>query len=291
MLYSMTAYGSAEKNIGDLQCSVEIKTLNGKQFDVYAKIPQSLKSIETQLRSSIKEKLERGSVELIIYLKQFGDSKPVGINKELATFYRDKIKSLSNELELTADFSIDTILKLPEVVTTSHVNLQESELVEIITLCEKACDVVNIERKKEGAMLEKTLTNNITNIQENAVRVAPLEKERTATKKEKLKTHLKELADDEKFDENRLEQEIIYYIEKLDISEEQTRLDHHCKYFLELIKNTKSMKGKKLGFICQEIGREINTMGSKANDAEIQKLVVAMKDDLEQAKEQIANVL
>lgn len=291
MLYSMTAYGSAEKNIGDLQCSIEIKTLNGKQFDVYAKIPQSLKSIETQLRAAIKEKLERGSVELIIHLKQFGESKPVGINKELAIFYKEKIKTLSDELELSTDVSIDTILKLPEVVTTSNVKLSENELNEIVTLCKKACDVVHEERKKEGVMLEKTLTNNIKSIQSNATQVAPLEKERTEQKKDKLKTHLKELTEDETFDANRLEQEIIYYIEKLDISEEQNRLAHHCEYFLELLDNHTSMKGKKLGFICQEIGREINTMGSKANNADIQKLVVAMKDELEQAKEQIANVL
>ncbi len=291
MLYSMTAYGSAEKTIGNLQCSVEIKTLNGKQFDVYAKIPQSLKSIETQMRQDIKQKLERGSVELIINLKQFGDSKPVEINKQLAVFYRDKIRDLSKELELSADFSLDTILALPEVVTSGNSSLTEDELKEIIELCKNACDVVNDERKKEGNMLEKTLTQNITSIQAGAKEVEPLEKERATLKKEKLKTHLKELAEDEKFDTNRLEQEIIYYIEKLDISEEQTRLAHHCDYFLEQLKNNDSAKGKKLGFICQEIGREINTMGAKANHVEIQKLVVAMKDELEQAKEQIANVL
>ena len=215
----------------------------------------------------------------------------IGINKELAVFYRNAINDLSTELELTADFSLDTILRLPEVITTSNVSLCDDDLNEIILLCQQACDVVNEERKKEGDMLEKTLTQNVTNIQQAALQVDPLEKERATQKKDKLKAHLKELADDEKFDANRLEQEIIYYIEKLDISEEQTRLAHQSKYFLELIRNDESMKGKKLGFICQEIGREINTMGAKANHVEIQKLVVAMKDELEQAKEQIANVL
>ena len=148
MLYSMTAYGSAEKTIGNLQCSVEIKTLNGKQFDVYAKIPQSLKSIETQMRQDIKEKLQRGSVELMINLKQFGDSKPIGINKELAIFYRNAIRDLSDELELSADFSLDTILRLPEVITTSNVSLSEDDLIEITLLCKQACDVVNEERRK-----------------------------------------------------------------------------------------------------------------------------------------------
>ena len=291
MLQSMTAYGNAEKTIGDLQCSVEIKTLNGKQFDVYAKMPQSLKSIDTQLRQTIKNKLQRGSIELLINLKQFGDSKPIGINKELATFYRDKIRDLSSELELKADFSIDTILKLPEVVTTSHTALSEDDLQQIVSLCDEICDTVIEERKKEGVMLEKTLTQNVKTIQDLTAQIEPLEKERSLLKKEKLKTHLKELASDEKYDANRLEQEIVYYIEKLDISEEQTRLAHHCKYFLELIQDDKALIGKKLGFVCQEIGREINTMGAKANNVAIQKLVVGMKDELEQAKEQLANVL
>lgn len=291
MLQSMTAYGNAEKTIGDLQCAVEIKTLNGKQFDLYAKMPQSLKAIDTQLRQTIKNKLQRGSVELIVNLKQFGDGKPVGINKELAIFYKNKIKDLSKELDLAADLSIDTILKLPEVVTTSSASLSEENLQEIVSLCNIICDSVIEERKKEGLMLEKTLTQNIKTIQSITAQIEPLEKERSLLKKEKIKTHLKELGEDEKFDKNRLEQEIVYYIEKLDISEEQTRLAHHCKYFLELLENDQALIGKKLGFVCQEIGREINTMGAKANNAAIQKLVVGMKDELEQAKEQIANVL
>jgi len=158
-------------------------------------------------------------------------------------------------------------------------------------MCEEICDRVIEERKKEGSMLEKTLTNNIHTIQDIVAKIEPLEKERRNNKKEKLKSHLDDLSTDEKFDSNRLEQELIYYIEKLDISEEQTRLTHHCKYFLELLENEEDLVGKKLGFVCQEIGREINTMGAKANDAAIQKLVVGMKDQLEQAKEQIANVL
>ncbi len=291
MLQSMTAYGNAEKTIGNLQCAVEIKTLNGKQFDVYAKIPQSLKSIDIQLRQTLKNKLQRGSIELIINLKQFGDSKPIGINQELVTFYRDQIRTLSSSLELNADISLDTILKLPEVITTSSTSLSDEELQEIVILCDQICDTVIEERKKEGRMLEKTLIQNINTIQKITAQVEPLEQERSLLKKEKLKSHLKELADDEKFDPNRLEQEIVYYIEKLDISEEQTRLTHHCKYFLELIENDQILNGKKLGFICQEIGREINTMGAKANNAAIQKLVVSMKDELEQAKEQLANVL
>lgn len=291
MLQSMTAYGSAEKTIGELQCAIEIKTLNGKQFDVYAKMPQSLKSIDTQLRQAIKKKLQRGSVELIINLKQFGGSKPIGINKELVTYYRNQINEMSNELEINADFSLDTILKLPEVVTTSNVTLTEQNLQEIVSLCNNICDAVIEERKKEGTMLEKTLIQNIKTIQHITAEIEPLEKERRLLKKEKLKNHLKELKDDEKFDQNRLEQEIVYYIEKLDISEEQTRLAHHCEYFLELLLNDTALVGKKLGFVCQEIGREINTMGAKANHVAIQKLVVGMKDELEQAKEQIANVL
>jgi len=291
MLQSMTAYGSAEKKIGDLQCALEIKTLNGKQFDVYAKIPQSLKCIDIQLRQAIKKKLQRGSVELIIHLKQFGDSKPIGINKELALFYKNNIADLGSELGMDTNFSLDTLLKLPEVITTSYGELSEENLNEIISMCEEICDRVIEERKKEGSMLEKTLTNNIHTIQDIVAKIEPLEKERRNNKKEKLKSHLDDLSTDEKFDSNRLEQELIYYIEKLDISEEQTRLTHHCKYFLELLENEEDLVGKKLGFVCQEIGREINTMGAKANDAAIQKLVVGMKDQLEQAKEQIANVL
>jgi len=287
----MTAYGSAEKLIGDLQCSLEIKTLNGKQFDVYAKIPQSLKSIETQLRQLIRDQLQRGSVELIINLKQFGESKPVGINKELAVFYRETIRDLSEELELTSDFSLDTILRLPEVISTGNVVLSDDDLAAITSLCKNVCDIVNQERAKEGMMLATSLQQNIAAIQASASAIVPLEKERIAQKKEKITTQLKEFMADENFDPNRLEQEMIYYIEKLDISEEQTRLAHHCEYFLEQLQNDVIMKGKKLGFICQEIGREINTLGAKANDATIQKYVVAMKDELEQAKEQIANVL
>lgn len=291
MLQSMTAYGNAETTIEDLQCAVEIKTLNGKQFDVYAKMPQSLKSIDTKLRSVIKNKLQRGSVELLINLKQFGGGKPIGINKELVSFYKEQMQKMSAEFDFKSDVSLDTILQLPEVVTTSNTALSEEQLEQIVSLCDKICDTVIEERIKEGIMLEKTLTKNITTIQDITKQIEPLEKERSLLKKEKIKTHLKEAIDDEKIDQNRLEQELIYYIEKLDISEEQTRLEHHCKYFLELLENDTALIGKKLGFVCQEIGREINTLGAKANNAEIQKLVVSMKNELEQAKEQIANVL
>jgi uncharacterized protein (TIGR00255 family) len=291
MLQSMTAYGTAEKTIGDLQCTVEIKSLNGKQFDVYAKMPQNLKSIDTKLRHTIKKKLQRGSIELLVHLKQFGDSKPISINNELALFYKEKIKNLSQELNLSDEFNLDTILKLPEVISTSHPQLEEKHLEEIVLLCEEICDKVIIERKKEGDMLEKTLLKNISAIQNITVEIEPLEKERRKQKKDKISAHLKELETEDKFDKNRLEQEIVYYIEKLDISEEQTRLAHHCEYFLELVHSENELIGKKLGFVCQEIGREINTLGAKANNAAIQKLVVSMKDELEQAKEQIANVL
>lgn len=291
MLQSMTAYGHAEKTIEDLQCAVEIKTLNGKQFDVYAKMPQSLKAIDIQLRSVIKNKLQRGSVELLINLKQFGGGKPVVINKELVSFYKEQMQKMSAEFDFKSDVSLDTILQLPEVVSTSNTAMSDEQLQQIVSLCDTICDSVIEERKKEGLMLEKTLKKNITTIQDITKQIEPLEKERGLLKKDKIKAHLKDVMDDDKIDNNRLEQELVYYIEKLDISEEQTRLEHHCKYFLELLENDTALIGKKLGFVCQEIGREINTMGAKANHVAIQKLVVSMKDELEQAKEQIANVL
>jgi len=291
MLHSMTGFGRAERSVGDKVFLVEVKSLNGKQFDLRLTIPPLLKPFEFDVRNLLQEQLVRGSVECIVYIKQNGSAKPVTINKELAKAYYQPIAELSTELGLDAGAVLSTLLKLPDVITPTNDVLTADEWIGVKEVLMVAINELKSHRVNEGSSLEKDLLLRIENILIQQQVVAKLEPLRQQKIREGLKRTLEENVGKENYDDNKLEQELVYYIEKIDISEEQVRLKNHCDYFRSILVETDESKGKKLSFIMQEIGREINTTGSKAYDSEIQKYVVLMKDELEKAKEQVLNVL
>jgi uncharacterized protein (TIGR00255 family) len=291
MLLSMTGFGRAEQSVSDKTFLVEMRSLNGKQFDLRLLIPALLKPYEFDIRNTISEKLERGSVECVITLKQSGASKPVTINTELAKTYFQPVSDLANELGLNTGDILSTLLKLPEVITPSSEMLKENEWDEFKKVLLSAITDLTAHRKDEGKMLEEDLNLRIKNIELQQDVISTYEPQRRIKIRDGLKKVLEDNVGSDNYDENRLEQELIYYIEKIDISEEQIRLKNHCDYFKTVLNEKDNSKGKKLSFILQEVGREINTTGSKAYNSDIQKCVVLMKDELEKAKEQVLNVL
>ncbi|MEO6869961.1 MAG: YicC/YloC family endoribonuclease [Ginsengibacter sp.] len=291
MVASMTGFGRAEQLIKDKTYLVEIKSLNGKQLDINLKIPPLLKSYELDIRNLLQESLLRGTIECLIVIRQNGASKPVVINTDLIKSYYRQIEQLAGELHIDTNAVLSSLLRLPEVVAPSNEVLNDEDWADLKNVISAALEELNIHRREEGKSLEKELKLRIKNIEENEKKILELEPQRRIKMKANLAQTLEESAGKENFDPNRLEQEIIYYIEKIDIREEQVRLRNHCEYFLQILEDDEITKGKKLAFVTQEIGREINTTGSKAYDADIQRCVVLMKDDLEKAKEQIFNVL
>ncbi len=291
MLKSMTGFGRAEKAVGDKTFLIDIKSLNGKQFELMLKMPAFLKPFEFDIRKIISRQLGRGSIDCSINLKESGASKPVSINTELAKAYYKPIAALSAELGLDPSAILSTLIKLPEVITPTGETLTGEEWGIFAKIIEEAIADLNSHRLEEGKSLEKDLLLRINNIQKQQEAIILLEPQRKIKIKDGLVKMLEENVGKENYDANRLEQEIIYYIEKIDISEEQVRLKNHCEYFIALLAEDNDEKGKKLSFILQEIGREINTTGAKAYDSTIQKCVVMMKDELEKAKEQVLNAL
>ena len=291
MLRSMTGFGRAEQTMNDKTYLVEIKSLNGKQLEINLKIPPLLKPYEFDIRSLLQERLLRGSVECLIVVKQNGSAKPVVINTDLIKSYFKQIEELAAELSIDTNSVLSALLRLPEVVSPSNEVLDEKEWKHLKEVIELAIKELNNHRIEEGKSLDKELRLRIKNIHKQEEEIVKLEPKRRIRMKSELVQLLEENVGKENYDSNRLEQELIYYIEKIDIREEQVRLRNHCEYFLEILSDKEESKGKKLSFLIQEIGREINTTGSKAYDAEIQRCVVLMKDDLEKAKEQIFNIL
>jgi len=291
MLKSMTGYGRAEQSVNDKTFLIELRSLNGKQFEVTLKIPYLLKPYEFEIRNMLSEQLIRGSIECTIYLKQNGAARPVTINTELAAAYYQPMKDLSEKLQLDPAHILSTLLKMPEVIAPSTDVLSKEEWEGFRGILQQALAGISAHRDDEGAVLEKDLRLRISNIREQQDEVQRMEPNRKKKIRENLEKILNDNVGKENVDQNRLEQELIYYIEKIDISEEQVRLKNHCDYFLTLLDENEQAKGKKLSFILQEIGREINTTGAKAYDASIQKAVVMMKDELEKAKEQVLNAL
>jgi uncharacterized protein (TIGR00255 family) len=291
MLKSMTGFGRAEQAVGDKTFLVDIKSLNGKQFDLQLKMPAFLKPFEFDIRKILSEKLGRGTVDCVISLKETGNAKPVTINTDLAKAYYKPLEALSNELGLDKEGILATLIKLPEVITPTSETLTDDEWKTFTNIIQAAIDDLNYHRIEEGKALQKDLQLRIVNILKQQEEVDKLEPLRQQKIKEGITRLLEENVGKDNYDTNRLEQEIIYYIEKIDISEEQVRLKNHCDYFVSVMHENEESKGKKLSFILQEIGREINTTGAKAYDSTIQKCVVLMKDELEKAKEQVLNVL
>lgn len=291
MLKSMTGFGRAERAVGDKTFLVDIKSLNGKQFELSLKMPAFLKPFEFDIRALLSKKLGRGTVDCSISLKESGATKPVSINTDLAKAYYKPIAELSNALGLDPSHILSTLVKLPEVITPTGETLTDSEWDAFEKVVEAAIDNLTEHRLEEGRSLEQDLLLRIGNIEKQQQEVAQLEPLRKQKIREGLVKVLEEHVGKENYDPNRLEQELIYYIEKIDLSEEQVRLKNHCDYFKAIMLEPDEGKGKKLSFILQEIGREINTTGAKAYDSTIQKCVVLMKDELEKAKEQVLNVL
>lgn len=286
MLYSMTGYGKASAPVSNKKISIEIKTLNSKSQDIYTKIPNQYKEIELPIRQIIAEQLTRGKIDVLFTVESLDNSTPTQINKELAKAYFEDIQ-LTNEViqQENIDY-LSLILRMPDIFITSDVGLTDEEKDQIYSLVKTTCEEVNLFRRQEGEALEKDFTNYIETIRSLAEEVTKYEEERIDGVKQRLLKGLEEIGT---YDEARYHQELVYYIEKLDISEEKMRLANHLDYFLTTMKEESS--GKKLGFIAQEIGREINTMGSKCSHSEIQRLVVNMKDALEKIKEQVLNTL
>jgi uncharacterized protein (TIGR00255 family) len=291
MIKSMTGFGRAEQTVGDKTFLVDIKSLNGKQFELQLKMPAFLRPFEFDIRKILSEMLNRGSVDCTISLKETGNAKPVTINTDLAKAYYKPLESLSRELGLETSTILSTLIKLPEVITPTSETLTDKEWEQFTGIMRAAIEDLNYHRVEEGKSLHADLQLRIDNILKQQEEVSKLEPLRQQKIKEGLTRQLEEKIGKENFDANRLEQELIYYIEKIDISEEQVRLKNHCEYFTSILNENDDAKGKKLSFILQEIGREINTTGAKAYDSTIQKCVVLMKDELEKAKEQVLNVL
>jgi uncharacterized protein (TIGR00255 family) len=291
MLKSMTGFGRAEQTVGEKTFLVEVKALNGKQFELQLKLPPLLKPYEFDIRNILQENLLRGSIDCYVNIKQNGTTKPVTINTALIKAYYVQIKELAGELQIDTNSVLSALLRLPEVVSPTNDILDENDFKEFCKVLASAIKELNEHRTEEGASLEKDLLTRISNIKAQEENILVLEPNRKKRIKEEINNLLEEHVGKENIDNNRMEQELIYYMEKIDIHEEQIRLRQHCEYFAEIMNGEEAGKGKKLSFVLQEIGREINTTGSKAYDADIQKCVVKMKDELEKAKEQVLNVL
>lgn len=291
MIKSMTGFGKALVEVAGKKISVEIRSLNSKQLDLNLRIPYIYKEKELELRSEISKQAERGKIDVSIYIESAQDAVPAAINKALAKFYYGELKSLSEELKETNQNLLPLVMKMPEVMRAEKeiVELDESEWKEIKRVTDVALEAFQKFRNDEGRTLEKEFRSRIAIIASLLLEVVSLDGLRITTIKERIRTNLLETIDKDKIDQNRFEQELIYYIEKLDITEEKLRLKTHLDYFIATMEEPAA--GRKLGFITQEIGREINTIGSKANDSGIQRLVVQMKDELEKIKEQLLNVL
>lgn len=291
MIKSMTGFGRAVVETCGKCVTVEIRTLNSKQLDLNTRIPLLFKNYENDIRSILSKELERAKADFTITVENRSVSSSVTINKELAKSYYQTVKELSNELENPIESDIFLhVMRMPDVVSTPQEEVNDELWEAVRAAILDACRQLNEFRISEGKVLEQDFVKHITLIRNMIDEVTPFEENRIVKIREKFENSLKELAPKVQYDPNRLEQEIFYYLEKLDITEEKVRLRKHCNYFIETLNENQS-NGKKLGFIVQECGREINTMGSKSNDFDIQQIVVRMKDELEKLKEQLANVL
>lgn len=287
----MTGFGRAEETINQRLVVVEMKALNGKQFDLNTKLPPILRSWELDIRSMLANILMRGTVDLTITVKQEGASKPMVVNTDLAVFYYNAMKQIAQQTGVPEDNVLSTLMRMPEVVAPDSDMLPEEEWEQVKKVIVRAAEDLMQHRQHEGEALLRDITTRINNIDDLHNRILPLEPDRIERIRTRINQWLEDMAGKEKIDPNRFEQEMIYYLERMDFSEEKIRLRQHCEYFNNTVKENDMAIGRKLNFILQEIGREINTLGSKANHAEIQQIVINMKDELEKAKEQILNIL
>jgi uncharacterized protein (TIGR00255 family) len=290
MIRSMTGYGKAEQLLNGRKIIIEIKSLNSKQLDLSLKIPAELRALEYNLRQTLTNKILRGKAEAYISIERATVDSNQLIDPEVASLYLHHLTELSKQLNIPLPEDIfSLLLKLPGIMTSTEAELKPDDTEKVIKTLHKAIEAFDAFRLQEGKALMLDIENRINTISELLVLIEPHEKIRLDTVRQRMLKSLQELSQYENLDSNRFEQELIYYLERLDITEEKVRLAQHCHYFLETIKE--DQPGRKLAFITQEIGREINTIGSKANDANIQRLVVMMKDELEKVKEQLFNII
>ncbi|WP_233138125.1 YicC/YloC family endoribonuclease [Mucilaginibacter sp. MD40] len=291
MIKSMTGYGIATFDAGNVKYTVELKSLNSKFLELSLRLPKMFSEKEFQLRNECSKQIERGKVNLSITAEQTGANvKAAGIDRDLLMHYYNQLKSVSEDVGEQSANLFQLALGLPEVVKYDEETVNEDEWKQVEKTFQQALAAFQKFRSDEGNVLENDIKQRIAIILNNLAAVELAEPKRVPVIRERLNQFLSEAVGVDNVDKNRFEQELIYYIDKLDITEEKIRLKSHCEYFLETLKAADA-NGKKLGFISQEIGREINTLGSKANDADIQKLVVGMKEELEKIKEQLLNVL
>lgn len=289
MIQSMTGYGKATREIGGCLVTIEIKSVNSKSFELGLRLPSAYREKEQELRTLISQELERGKADVIIFTDNGNETKKGTLNKKVIKAYIDELRSIEKELKLPKNDYLKNVLSLPNVLSVEKTELTDAEWKNTEQLIRKAIKEFQSFRLSEGKVLEKDLLLRIKNINDLLKEIEKKEPQRMTL----IKTRLMKMLsgqDETTIDKNRFEQELIYYLEKIDITEEKVRLKSHCNYFLSTMKEKES-NGKKLAFIVQEIGREINTIGSKANDADIQHVVVEMKDELEKIKEQMANIL
>ncbi len=286
----MTGFGKEVIKLPDKHITIEVKSLNSKQLDIHLRIPVYYKEKEPEIRHLISSILERGKIEITLNIENTGVTSNHYLNIPLIEKYFSDLSGLSKELGEDQEQLLPIIIKLPDVIKTETDQIDEDEWNHIISAIKQALEFLDQFRKDEGKQLELDIRERIINIQRFHKEIYNFEDIRINTIKERIRDKLSEIKENIKVDENRFEQELIYYMEKLDITEENVRLEKHCDYFIETL-DTAGSVGRKLSFITQEIGREINTIGSKANNAEIQKRVILMKDELEKIKEQLFNIL
>lgn len=294
MIKSMTGYGKAALDITGRKLTIEIKTLNSKQLDLNLKIPGNFRDKEWEIRAMLTQRFDRGKIDFYIVAEITGEVLSYSINHALAKKYYEALKTLAHELqEPCVPEMMSLVLKMPDVMQTTREELIQNDWVSVSSAIEEAMEQADAFRINEGLVLEQDIKNRVGLILQLLEAIEPYEKRRITDLRERLLRDFSKYSGDfngSAPDQNRFEQELIYYMEKLDITEEKVRLMKHCSYFLDTLKDTVS-QGKKLGFVTQEMGREINTIGSKASDADIQMIVVQMKDELEKVKEQLGNIL
>jgi len=292
MLVSMTGYGKAERGFGSKKIIVEVRSLNSKQFDLNLRLPSTYRELEMEIRLKVAKELERGKVDMTVSVEENNELKVMPINDSVFVAYYRQLSDITSKYGIGFNSAeiVPAILLLPEVIKTQREEIVPEEFGAVLQACSNALEALVQFRKQEGAILEKDLLHRVNLILDYLSRIEPFENQRINDVRKRISESLRQIDADITVDDNRFEQEVIYYLEKLDITEEKVRLKQHCNYFTETVNQPDSV-GRKLGFIAQEMGREINTLGSKANNADIQKLVVMMKDELEKIKEQSLNIL
>lgn len=289
MLLSMTGYGRATGTFREKTITIEVRALNSKFTDVRFKIPQNYRERETTFRKIVTDKAERGKIDLLIDVKSDSGDDEYGLNHALFKRYYAELSSLARELSLPQSDILQAIMRIPNVVSAAENSVDDEEWVFIEKLLKEALNNFTKFRHSEGVAMETDLTLRVNNIATLLESLQPFEEERVVRLRQRLDQTLQDHLAKENIDENRFEQELLFYMEKMDVTEEKVRLGQHCKYFIEQLEQKSTLKGRKLSFISQEMGREINTLGAKAYSSDIQRVVVEMKDELEKIKEQVAN--